>query len=252
MRLSRGLEERQLRQRTDALRDILVESVSHELRTPLAGIMGAASVLATAPGLSGDAPLVALASSIEQEAKRLDRLIQEVLDLGRIRAGALQPRLDTVDPCDLVEAAVRATADRLRGHVVRNALDPSLPPVTVDPTLVAQALVNVLENAAKYTEAGHAIDVSAEERDGMLTIIVRDEGAGLAAGEADLIFERFRRGSRHADVVGGSGLGLTIARVFVEACGGRVVAQSDGPGRGTSFRLILRIAEGGHREHDED
>jgi two-component system sensor histidine kinase KdpD len=249
---SRILEEHRLRERTDELRDILVESVSHELRTPLAGIMGAASVLTTAPELAGREKLLSLAAGIEQEAGRLDRLIQDVLDLGRIRAGALQPHLDTLDPWDIVNDALATAQERLRGHDVRLEPAESLPLVRVDPALTAQALVNVLENAAKYTPSGGSIHISAQASPGGVAIAVRDEGAGLEDSETGLIFERFHRGERHADIAGGSGLGLTIARVFVEASGGRIVALSAGPDRGTTLLLILPVAETREGDHDDD
>lgn len=250
--LSRALAERKLRQRTDELRDILVESVSHELRTPLAGIMGAASVLAAVPDLAARAPLGSLATGIEQEARRLDRLIQDVLDLGRIRAGALQPRLDTVDPADIVNDALDTAADRLRGRVVSRSFREPLPLIRVDPVLLAQALVNVIENAAKYTQDGASIRIAVERGEAGCIITVSDDGPGLDAREAEDIFERFHRGERHADIAGGSGLGLTIARIFVEANGGRIVASSEGPNRGTAMRIHLPIAEGtaGGDEHD--
>lgn len=250
--LSRILDERRLRQRTNALRDILVESVSHELRTPLAGVLGASSVLAAAPQLKTQPALLSLAAGIEQEARRLDRLIQDVLDLGRIRAGALQPRLDSVDPLDIVNGALDFAAGRLSGHAVRRDFDAELPLVRVDPVLVAQALVNVLENAAKYAPADRAIAISARLEGSAVTIAIRDEGAGLTTGEADMIFERFHRGERHADIAGGSGLGLTIARVFVEACGGRIAAASAGPGLGTTVRVALPAVETGRRQLDDE
>ena len=250
--LSRALAERKLRQRTDELRDILVDSVSHELRTPLAGIMGAASVLAAVPDLAARAPLGSLATGIEQEARRLDRLIQDVLDLGRIRAGALQPRLDTVDPADIVNDALDTAADRLRGRGVSRSFREPLPLIRVDPVLLAQALVNVIENAAKYTRDGASIRIAVERGEAGCIITVSDDGPGLDAREAEDIFERFHRGERHADIAGGSGLGLTIARIFVEANGGRIVASSEGPNRGTAMRIHLPIAEGtaGGDEHD--
>jgi len=250
--LSQALAERKLRQRTDELRDILVESVSHELRTPLAGIMGSASVLAAVPDLAARPPLGNLAAGIEQEARRLDRLIQDVLDLGRIRAGALQPRLDTVDPADIVNDALDTTADRLRGRVVSRQFHEPLPLIRVDPLLLAQALVNVIENAAKYTQDGASIRIAVERNAEDCVITISDDGPGLDAREAEDIFERFHRGERHADIAGGSGLGLTIARIFVEANGGRIVASSEGPDRGTAMRIHLPIvkivASGG--DHD--
>lgn len=250
--LSQALAERKLRQRTDELRDILVESVSHELRTPLAGIMGSASVLAAVPDLIARPPLGNLATSIEQEARRLDRLIQDVLDLGRIRAGALQPRLDTVDPADIVNDALDTAADRLRGRGISRSFREPLPLIRVDPVLLAQALVNVLENAAKYTQDGKSIRITVEQDEASCIITVSDDGLGLDAREAEDVFERFHRGERHADIAGGSGLGLTIARIFVEANGGRIIASSGGPNRGTAMRIHLPIAEGttGGDDHD--
>ncbi len=250
--LSKALAERKLRQRTDELRNILVESVSHELRTPLAGIMGSASVLAAVPDLAARPPLGSLATGIEQEARRLDRLIQDVLDLGRIRAGALHPRLDTVDPADIVNNALDTAADRLRGRVVSRQFREPLPLIRVDPVLLAQSLVNVIENAAKYTQQGASIWIAVERNEEDCVITISDDGLGLDAREADGIFERFHRGERHADITGGSGLGLTIARIFVEANGGRIVASSEGPNRGTAMRIHLPIAKttAGGDDHD--
>lgn len=250
--LSQALAERKLRQRADELRDILAESVSHELRTPLAGIMGSASVLAAVPDLAARPPLGSLATGIEHEARRLDRLIQDVLDLGRIRAGALQARLDTVDPADIVNDALDTAADRLRGRVVSRQFREPLPLIRVDPILLSQALVNVVENAAKYTQDGASIRIVVERDDAGCVITVSDDGLGLDAREAEDIFERFHRGERHADIAGGSGLGLTVARIFVEANGGRIVASSEGPNRGTAMRIHLPIAEGtpGGDDHD--
>ena len=250
--LSQVLAERKLRQRTDELRDILVESVSHELRTPLAGIMGSASVLAEVPELVARPALRGLASGIEQEVHRLDRLIQNVLDLGRIRAGALQPRLDTTDPTDIINAALDIAADRLRARVVKRLFREPLPLVRVDPVLLAQALVNIVENAAKYTQDGATIRIAAERDGDACAIAVSDDGPGLDARDAEDIFERFHRGERHADIAGGSGLGLTIARIFVEANGGRIVASSEGPNRGTTMRIHLPLAENAASKDDHD
>lgn len=246
------LDERRLRQRTDELRDILVEAVSHELRTPLVGITGSASVLAHVPDIDERPQLRELATSIETEARRLDRLIQDVLDLGRIRAGALQPRLQETDPVDVVNDALMTVSERLAGHPLRRSFERGLPLIRIDPVLLAQALVNILENAGKYTPPGGEIEV-AIRRDGEALIIdVADAGHGLEPGEAELVFERFRRGRLYADVAGGSGLGLTIARVFVEANGGRVTAISEGRGRGTTMRITLPVSEAAEDDEDHD
>jgi len=251
--LTRALEERQLRQRTDALRDILMESVSHELRTPLASILGSASVLSTAPAVSAEPRLSDLSKAIASEAGRLDRRIQNLLDVTRIRAGALQPRFDKLDPADIVNAALDGVAERLGGRKVTLALARDLPFVRVDPVLVEQALINILENAAKFAPDAAPIAIGAGEREGRLAIEVRDEGPGLDRHEAEQIFERFHRGERHADIAGGSGLGLSIAKTFVEANGGSIEPLSAGPGKGTTMRIWLPLAPPrGVREGDDD
>lgn len=251
--LTRALEERQLRQRTDALRDILMESVSHELRTPLASILGSASVLSTAPAVSAEPRLSDLSKAIASEAGRLDRRIQNLLDVTRIRAGALQPRFDELDPADIVNAALDGVAERLGGRKVTLAPARDLPFVRVDPVLVEQALINILENAAKFAPDAAPIAISTGEREGRLAIEVRDEGPGLDRHEAEQIFERFHRGERHADIAGGSGLGLSIAKTFVEANGGSIEPLSEGPGQGTTMRIWLPLAPArGIKEGDDD
>ena len=240
--LSKTIEERNLRQRTDELRDILMESVSHDLRTPVASIMGAASVLAAAPAIAGTPELIGLAGAIGSEARRLDLRIQNLLDVTRIRSGALQPRLDTVDAADLINAAMEGAAASLLGRRIERHFADDLPFLRIDPALVEQALINVLDNAAKFGPAAAAIAISASVEAEKLVIAVRDQGPGLDAGERAQIFERFYRGERHADIAGGSGLGLAIAKVFVEANGGTIEALSDGPNRGTTMRIALPLA----------
>lgn len=240
--LSKTIEERNLRQRTDELRDILMESVSHDLRTPVASIMGAASVLTAAPAIAGTPELTGLAGAIGSEARRLDLRIQNLLDVTRIRSGALQPRLDTVDAADLINAAMEGAAANLRGRRIERHFADDLPFLRIDPTLVEQALINVLDNAAKFGPAAAAIAISAAVEAERLVISVCDQGPGLDAGEREQIFERFHRGERHADIAGGSGLGLAIAKVFVEANGGTIEALSDGPNRGTTMRIALPLA----------
>lgn len=251
--LTRALAERQLRQRSDALRDILIEAVSHELRTPVASILGSASVLTTAPPVASEPLLHDLSTAIASEAARLDRRIQSLLDVTRIRAGALQPRFDEVDPADIVNAALDEAAERLVGRKVALALGRDLPFVRVDPVLVEQALINILENAAKFSVDAAPITIGAGELAGRLVLEVRDEGPGLDRHEAQLIFERFHRGERHADIAGGSGLGLAIAKTFIEANGGSIEPLSEGPGRGTTMRIWLPLAPARSvKEGDDD
>ncbi|GAU84370.1 ATP-binding protein [Bosea sp. BIWAKO-01] len=239
--LSRALEERRLRQRTDALRDILMESVSHELRTPIASVLGSASVLSVAPQIASEPQLLGLSQLIASEAKRLDLRIQNLLDVTRIRSGALQPRFDSIDPADIINAALDSAAERLRERKIVRNFGSDLPLVRVDAVLVEQALINILENAGKFAPAGSSIAISASLHRERLAIDIVDEGPGLDVREAQQVFERFYRGERHADIAEGSGLGLTIAKIFIEANGGEVSALSEGPGRGTTMRIVLPV-----------
>ena len=236
------MEERRLRRRSNELRDILLESVSHELRTPLAAILGAATVLIDAPGISSDQRLRDLALLIATEAGRLNLRIQNLLDVTRIRSGALEPRRVAIELADIVNAALDGASERLREHHVALRIAADLPAVSVDPVLVEQALINILENAAKFAPSSSAVTLSASAAAGQVTLDVSDEGPGLNAREAEQVFDRFYRGERHADLAGGSGLGLTIARTFIEANGGTVeaVERRTGPGDDDAYRLASR------------
>lgn len=178
---------------------------------------------------------------IASEAKRLDLRIQNLLDVTRIRSGALQPRFDSIDPADVINAALDSAAERLRERKIERNFGSDLPLVRVDAVLVEQALINILENAGKFAPAGSSIAISASLHGDRLAIDIRDEGPGLDAREAQQVFERFYRGERHADIAEGSGLGLTIAKIFIEANGGKVSALSEGPGRGTTMRVVLPV-----------
>ena len=146
-----------------------------------------------------------------------------------------------------------SAAERLSGRKVVLALAREHPFVRVDPILIEQALINILENAAKFAPEATPITISAGVVEGRLELAVRDEGAGLDQREAEQIFERFHRGERHADIAGGSGLGLSVARTFVEANGGSIEPLSEGPGKGTKMRIWLPLAPVRRiREGDDD
>ncbi len=127
-------------------------------------------------------------------------------------------------------------------RVVLN-LPADLPLIHVDPVLVQQALVQVFDNAVKYSQAASQISVAARARDGRMILSVSDQGAGLTAAEQTKIWERFARGERHATTTSGSGLGLWIANAFVAANGGKISAISDGPGLGTAVMIELPVTQ---------
>ena len=233
----------QLRER-DRLRGALLSSVGHDLRTPLTAIRAAAAELRRHPARGDDAALVA---SLEAESTKLDRYIANLLDMARIEAGAVRLKTEAVDLVDAVAAASRDLARTLAGHPLHVHLPNGLPLVRADPHLLHHCLINLLDNAARYSGADTAITVSAAAADdGGVDLVIEDEGSGLKAGVDP--FDRFA-GLSGSDRQGGAGLGLAIVKAFAEAMGLAVAAtnRADRPGAHFSLRfpeaLVLSEAE---------
>ena len=159
--VARALNEAKMRSETELLREALIGSVSHELRTPLASILGAATILSNAPALAGDERLHALTGVVRDEAERLNNDIQNLLDATTISSQQVRPKLQWIEPVDIVNAAVEHRKRRLAGHPVTLDLDSNLPIVRADPAQVEQALMQILDNAAKYSNDGAPIRVAA-------------------------------------------------------------------------------------------
>jgi two-component system sensor histidine kinase KdpD len=232
VRLTTLAEHAEAERRLEALRSALLTSVSHDLRTPLTTIKGLAHEIEQ----GGD---IASASVIEAEVDRLNALIGDMLELSRIQAGAVRPALvvDTAD--DLVGAALQGARSVLRGHeVVIDAPTDELLSGRFAFTESLRVLVNLLENAAKYSPAGSTITVRMRRDADWLSIGVLDCGPGVPLAERDRIFEPFYRPSGTPSDVGGTGLGLSIARGLAEAQGGHLRFSPRGRG-GSSFVLEL-------------
>jgi two-component system sensor histidine kinase KdpD len=240
--VARALNEAKMRSETELLREALIGSVSHELRTPLASILGAATILSNAPALAQDKRLVGLAGVVRDEAERLNIDIQNLLDATTISRQQVRPRPQWVEPVDIVNAALEHRQRRLAGHPVTLDLDSNLPIVHVDPAQVEQALVQILDNAAKYSSAGSPIRVTARPNGQVVVLSVHDRGAGLTDEERRQVGGRFFRGPRHAATTSGSGLGLWIANAFINANGGKVEVESEGVDRGAAISIHLPIA----------
>jgi two-component system sensor histidine kinase KdpD len=239
--VARALNDAKMRSETELLREALIGSVSHELRTPLASILGAATILSNAPALNGDERLHALTVLVRDEAERLNNDIQNLLDATRISSQQVRPKLQWVEPVDIVNAAVEHRRRRLAGHPVTLELDSNLPIVRADPAQVEQALVQILDNAAKYSSDGAPIRVAAHPNGQTVVLSVHDCGAGLSGDEKRQVGGRFFRGPRHATTTSGSGLGLWIANAFISANGGRVEVESDGIERGSTVSIHLPL-----------
>jgi two-component system sensor histidine kinase KdpD len=241
--VAHAISEARMRSQTDQLREALIGSVSHELRTPLASILGAATVLMGAPALAKEKKLQALVLDVRNEAERLNNDIQNLLDATRISSDGVKPHTEWADPEDIINSAIERCQLRLSDRHVTLNLPPDLPLVHVDPVLVQQALVQIFDNAAKYSHSGSEIAVAARARDGRMVLSVSDQGSGLTEAEATQIWDRFVRGPRHATTTSGSGLGLWIANAFIAANGGMMNAVSEGPGLGTTVAIELPVTQ---------
>jgi two-component system sensor histidine kinase KdpD len=230
-----ALEAEALR-RSDALKTALLRAVSHDLRSPLTAILASADALAS-PGLSLEPEdRLALAETIQGEAARLDRVVGQLLDLSRLEAGAVEPHREVWPVDELVGQALAGLGrDAAR---VRLDVGPETPPVEVDAAQVERVLANLIDNALQYSPPGSGVLVRAESGATELRLHVVDSGPGLPAEERDALFLPFRRGAAGQL---GSGLGLSIARGFAEANGGRLWAQDDPAGG--HLVLSLPLAE---------
>jgi two-component system sensor histidine kinase KdpD len=220
----------------ERLRTALLSSLSHDMRTPLATIQGAASTMLQEAGPVDERTRRDLAQAIIQEAQRMTRLVANLLDMIRVESGALQAQKEWQLLSELAGVALLRMDDRLREHVVTTAFPPDLPLVPVDEVLLEQVFVNLLENAAKYTPPGTAIEVGAVPGDRQVIAYVADRGPGIPAGEEERIFEKFHRAD--AAAASGVGLGLAICRGIVKAHGGRIWAERR-PGGGAVFRFTI-------------
>jgi two-component system sensor histidine kinase KdpD len=214
--------------RSDAVKTAVLRSVSHDLRSPITAIMTASDVLEDAGESISPEERAELHASIRLQIHRLDRSVANLLDLSRLEAGAALPvrELWTVD--GLIARALEAVGpenDRIDVVVPEDS-----PPVSVDAAQIEHALVNVLENALKFSSPTDVVELRSELRGGEVVLRVTDHGPGIPTHEQALVFEPFH-GS-------GTGLGLAIARGFVEVNGGRVWIESP-PDRGTTFALAF-------------
>jgi len=233
-RLRETEEAGRLARESDKLHRTLLDSVSHELKTPLAVIAGAAENLDLADG----PPRGPLITEIRVAAARLQRLVNNLLDMTRLESGALRVRLDWTDLSDLVNAALNTARETCRDRAINVRLPAELPLVKLDFGLMEQALVNLIHNACHHTPPTAEITISAgvAESAGEVWISVSDTGPGLPAELSSRIFDKFIRGQ--PDRAGGLGLGLSIVRGFVEAHGGRVDGRND-PAGGARFTIFL-------------
>jgi two-component system sensor histidine kinase KdpD len=234
VQLAAEAEQARVAAETERLRSTLLSSVSHDLRTPLAAITGAASSLLQ-PARLEPAAERSLKEAIFEEADRLGRFVANLLDMTRLESPSLTLNRDWQSLEELVGAALNRLEGRLNGRLVEVEIPEGLPLVRVDGILIEQLLVNLLDNALKYTDPPAPIRVTARSGDGVVTLEVVDEGPGLPRGSEERVFEKFYRGVSEKR---GFGLGLPICRAIVTAHGGRIWAENRPP-HGAAFTFTL-------------
>lgn len=240
IRLAEDLEANRLVSETERLRTALLNSVSHDLRTPLVTIIGAAgSLVEPGQALTGSGR-TALAETIREEGERLDRYIQNLLDMTRLGHGALTPNPVACDAADLIGSARHRLRSQLRGHTVQASLPGDLPALMVDPILTEQVIVNILDNAAKYAPAGTTIHIAARLDGQAVVLSFADDGPGIPAGAHDRVFDMFYRADSGDSQRAGTGLGLAICKGLVEAQGGTIHARSS-HADGSGTRIVIRL-----------
>ena len=241
----------QLAKDSERLRKTLLDCVSHELKTPLAAI-GAASqeLLRLGTDANGNNPVIlkALAGEINAGSARLNRVVNNLLDMNRLESGVVQPKSEWCDVAELIRSAIEIERDSLQGRDIRLDIAEDMPLVLIDHTLIEQAISKLLANAGMHTSPRLPVEIDAECHRGRLMISVSDRGPGFLGESPDLVFEKFYRADGHKP--GGLGLGLSIARGFVEAHGGTLNAENrDGGGARFIINLPVRTTDARNLEH---
>ena len=233
----------QLAQESERLRKTLLDCVSHELKTPLAAIGAASQELSRlAPNIQDPQMLKDLASEIRDGSRRLNRVVDNLLDMNRLESGVIRPKREWCDVRELLQSAVDIERESINGRDIRLDVPEEIPLALVDHTLIEQAVAKLLANAGSHTPARLPIEIDAEYSNDHLLISVSDRGPGVPIEATERLFEKFYRGDNRK--TGGLGLGLSIARGLIEAHGGRLTAENrDGGGARFTIRLPVRVTD---------
>ncbi len=237
--LAEQARQAELLQVTDKLQSALLNSISHDLRTPLVSITGALSSLSDDQILLDASARRSLIETASEEADRLNRLVGNLLDMTRLESGAMHIKKEACDIQDLVGSALEDLSGRLGDRPVQVAIPPELPLVPLDFVLIGRVLVNVIDNALKYSPSDTSIEIRAHIAGAFLEIEVADRGTGIPPEDLTRIFDKFYRVQR-PDNVSGTGLGLSISKGIVQAQGGFIAAENR-PGGGTIITISLPL-----------
>jgi PAS domain S-box-containing protein len=243
--LAKAEGARRLAEEASQLKDEFLATASHELRTPLNAIVGWVHILQSGAPLNDEQRRQAV-NAIDRNAKSQTRLIEDLLDVSRMIQGRVSLTVSAIDLRPVIEAAV----DTIRHSAAAKdiTIDVDLPPETIavigDAHRLQQVTWNLLANAIKYTSRGGHVDVSLERERGRAVVRVKDSGEGIDPSFLPHVFEPFRQGASSFSTRSGLGLGLAIVRRLVDLHGGRIAAESGGPGRGATFTVSLPLAHG--------
>jgi two-component system, OmpR family, sensor histidine kinase KdpD len=240
-RLRQRATDAEVLRRADELKNALLGAVSHDLRTPLASIVASAGSLRQTDVRWTDAERETFLADIEHEARRLSRIVSNLLDLSRMESGTLHPERSWYDLAALIDDVVGRLRPLTEEHHLEVHVPEDLPPISLDYVEIDQVLSNLIENAARHTRPGTAITVSAAVEGGEAIVDVADDGPGVPSDALDRVFEPFFRGSS-GGAPRGTGLGLAVARGLVEAHGGHISVRNRLEG-GAVFRFTLPIEQ---------
>ena len=223
---------------SERLRNALLSALSHDLRTPLAALVGLAEMLAASQPALGE-PQRALVGAIHEKSLRMADMVTKLLDMARLQSGEIRLNIEWQSIEEIIGGALKAAQGALGERPLAVHIEPGMPLVACDAVLIERVLVNLLENAGKYTPPASPVEILAQGRDGQLRVSVRDHGPGVPLGQQERIFEKFTRGDAES-ATSGVGLGLAICRAMVQAHGGHIGVAPTVP-HGATFTFSLPL-----------
>jgi two-component system sensor histidine kinase KdpD len=239
VRLAEQAKKTHLDMEAERLRNSLLSSISHDLRTPLATIVGSASTLVEEDDTLKAEDKLELSRAIYDEAQRMSSLVNNILDMARLDAGVIELNKQWYPLEEIIGAVLTRLQKRLADRLVTVKLPPGIPMIYVDAVMIEQVLINLLENALRYTPEGSPLEILAEASSFAVEISVADQGPGIPKGIENKLFEKFYR-VRHEAAQSGVGLGLAICRAIIEAHGGSIQAQNR-PTGGAVFSFMIPL-----------
>ncbi|SEK29032.1 sensor histidine kinase [Ectothiorhodospira marina] len=250
--LAANLSASQIAEETERLRSALLSSISHDLRTPLASMIGSASTLKSMSNRLSAEDRESLLDSVLGEGERLDRYIRNLLDMTKLGHGTPKIERDWIALTDILSSALRRTRNLMTKVQIERDVADDLPLLFVHPALIEQALVNVLENAAKFSPDGSTLSIRTHKAGDELVIAISDEGPGIPEDQREQVFDMFFTGGEGDRGPHGSGLGLAICNGMVGAHGGRIRALPGANNRGTSIEIVLPLIESPEQESNAE